>query len=231
MKKILISAVLLLTIIYSCGPTTESQAKMWTDNIAQLTELKSKHPAFSNLIESQIAEATKIFDSASSIADEKAKAQKLKEANNFLLSGCVGNLMSYKTKIDALKEKKNQLKALRGNLSESDVNYVEIVLKDMDKSIKKAKKVLDQSNSSEQELCNDFEDAYKDLVYAEEDIDRAIKNLNEKISAKKDTLKSNNSKTDVNTTNAPADIKCEYCGTVNPGTNEKCSSCGAPLKK
>lgn len=230
MKKILISAVILLSFIYSCGPSADSQAKMWTDNIAQLTDLKSKYPGFASLIDQQITEATKIYDSASSISDEKAKAQKIKEANNLLESGCVGNLMTYKSKIAALKEKENELKAIRGNLSASDVNYVEIVLKDMEKSIKKSKKVLEENSSSEQALCDDFEDAFQDLLYAEEDIDRAIKNLNEKLGSQNDSVKSDDSKTDANN-NAPADIKCEYCGTVNPGTNDKCSSCGAPLKE
>lgn len=219
-------------LAFSCGPSVDGESKNWTNNLSSLKQLKTTYPAFATVIDEKILEATKIYEAASGISDEEKKADAMRNANNNLTTGCVGNLMNVETKFSELKKKQQELKALIPELTQSDIAYVEMVLEDLDRSIKKTKKVLKDKKKSSS-ICADFEEKYSDMISYEEDIDRAIKNMNTKINDKKDTTKVNsNNKTNVdNTNNTPKDIKCEYCGSYNKAANTKCSSCGANLNK
>lgn len=232
MKKILTTSILFLFILYSCGPSSKNEAEKWTKNLTELNTLKVKYPSFTSLIDEKIKEATEVYKSAESISDEEQKAQKMRDANNIFETGCLGSLKNIKAKFDALDKKKAELKKIRAGQSQSDISYSEVVIKDLERSVKRTKKAMKANVSPT--LCDDFEDSYKNLIYSEEDIDRAISNIKQKIQDKKDSsskVQTDNANSTNNKTEVAKDIKCEYCGVFNPPTSSKCSSCGAPLKK
>jgi TolA-binding protein len=228
MKKVLITSILFLFVFYACGPSSKNETAKWTQNLTELKSIQTKYPGFSSLIEEKIKEATAIYNSAEQIKEEEQKAQKMRDANNVFETGCIGKLKNISAKFDAIQKKQDDLRKARTGQAESDISYSEVVLKDVDKAVKQLKNTMKAVPSST--ICDDFEYAYQNLVYAEEDIDRAIQNINDKIQEKKDSSTkvdaANNKKIE-----DAKDIKCEYCGTFNAPANTKCSSCGAPIKK
>lgn len=228
MKKLSVLFIAFIALaIYSCSPSVEGETKSWDSNVQQLKKMKSDYPAYADMISTKMAEAEKIFKSAEGISDEDAKAEKMREANNILSTGCVGNLKNMLSKIDDVDRKKSELR--KAAKTQSDMKYAESVIDDAKSAVKKAEKVLNKNAADlDANPCIKIERAYKKLETAYSDMTSAISSF--KSAERKDKQKEKQLKEDVKKKEEAAkDIKCEYCGTKNKAGSTKCKSCGANL--
>jgi len=228
MKRLSILFVLLIAIfVYSCAPSVEGETKSWDSNVQQLKRMQADYPAYADMISTKLAEAEKVFKSAESISDEEAKAEKMREANNILSTGCVGNLKNMLSKIDDVARKKSELR--KTAKSSNDRNYAESIIDDAKDAIKKAEKVLNKkAEDLDANPCVKIEKAYKRLETSYSEMTSAIssiKSSERKMKEKEKQLKDDTKKKE----DATKPIKCEYCGTKNKAGSTKCKSCGANL--
>ena len=232
MRKLSIIFLALITfVVYSCAPSVEGESKSWDSNVKQLKKMQTDFPAYAEMIKAKLSEAEKVFKSAEGISDEEAKAEKMREANNILSTGCVGNLKNMLSKIDDVERKKSELrKAAKSN---SDMNYAESVIDDAKSAIKKAEKVLNKkADDLDANPCIKINRAYKKLETAYSDMASAISSFKsaQNKKNKKDKKKEKQLKEDVKKKEEAAKpIKCSYCGTKNKAGSTKCKSCGANL--
>ncbi len=231
MRKLTILFTLVLFAIYSCGPSVEGESKSWKNNIKKLDKLKTDYPAYADMITKKIEEAEAVFKAAESISEEDAKADKMREANNILNEGCVGNLKNMTSKIDDVKNKNRELKKLLEGKSTSDITYAEVVINDGKDAVKTAEKVLNKkSEKLDANPCIKIENAYKELSNTYTDLEEAISNFKEK----EQTVNENN-ETDKETTDnkeeKPKTVKCEYCGKMTAVDKSECKHCAGPVKK
>jgi len=228
MKKLTILFITFIAFaIYSCAPSVEGETKSWDSNIQQLKKMQTDYPAYANMISLKITEAEKIYKGAEGVSDEEAKAEKMREANNILSTGCIGNLKNMLSKIDDVERKKSELR--KSAKSGNDKNYAESVIDDAKDAIKKAEKVLNKkAENLDVNPCVKIERAYKKLETAYSDMSSAISSF--KSVDKKEKQKEKQLKEDVKKKEEAAkDIKCAYCGTKNKAGSTKCKSCGANL--
>ena len=227
MKKIsLLFIAMLAFIVYSCGPSVEGETKNWDRNVQALTKMQTDYPAYSEMIAAKINEAEGIYKKAKDVSDEEAKAQKMRDANNVLSTGCIGDLKDMSSKIDEVDRKKSELKKVLKDKSESDIKYAEIILDDAKSAIKKAEKVLNKkAEDLDANPCLKIEKAYINLETAYKDIEEIIASFYDQEKKKEAELKKETEKKE----EAAKSIECTYCGSKNEAGSLKCKSCGANL--
>ena len=236
MKKIIILLTVLSFGLYTCGPSVEGESKAWTKNTEKLEKLAQQYPAFATDIEEQIAEAEKIYEQSKSATDEDKQAAKMREANDILNSGCVGNLKNTDDLIKSIQDKSEDLRKVRQGLPETDIRYADIVIKDAESSVNKMKEFLSETSKEYSgNACDDLKSHYQNLEIRFEDLKTAVTNLKrkkgdleaEKKAAEKDTINETNIKS---SDKKVSKVECEYCGTMNLSDATECKSCGAPIK-
>ncbi len=205
------------------------ETKNWDRNLEQLKKMQTDYPAYADMIKAKIGEAEKVYDEASSISDEDKKADKMRDANNILNQGCIGNLKNMNAKIDELKNKKKELKNMLQGRPESDIEFAKLIIDDSKDAVKKAEKVLTKkAEKLDSNPCIKIESAFKELESVYKDIDEAIAEFN-----KIDTEQKN--KEEIDEENETKDekaklVECEYCGKMNEAGKTECKYCGAALK-
>jgi len=246
MKKFGLLLAGLLLFIYACGPSVEGEKKAWEKTQSTVTQLKSQYPAYAQLIDAKYKLAQKAWEDAKSISDEDKKADKMAEANNYIRKGAVGTLNSLKSNLDNLHRQKDALMK-KVAPAESFNNRINLAIQDANTAIDQGEKALyAQGNLTAPDAENSLNMASQKIKSANTTvkgvfsaIDKYVRDQNKKntttnnTTTNNTTTTTNNTKTTTsnNTTEKPKEIKCEYCGTLNPATNTKCKNCGAPLKK
>ncbi len=236
MKKIIILLTVLSFGLYTCGPSVEGESKAWTKNTEKLEKLAQQYPAFATDIEKQIAEAEKIYEQSKSAADEDKQAAKMREANDILNSGCVGNLKNTDDLIKSIQDKSEELRKVRRGLPETDIRYADIVIKDAESSVNRMKEFLSETSKEYSgNACDDMKSHYQNLEIRFDDLKTAVTNLKRKkedLEAEKETDDEKTvEKTEVKSSEKEvAKVECEYCGTMNLASATECKSCGAPIK-
>ena len=235
MKKLVILFSIICYVLISCGPSMESENKKWTKNLSAANDLKAKYPVFAVLIDSKITEATKLWNDASGISNEDEKLQKMVSANDLLDEGSIGNLSNMQSKISDLRSKKESLMKLKTpdlQLESRAQNAFETV----EDAVKKAEKVLymtaDEFNIDEapgeiDRAWNSLNDAYSEVEIIINNINNANKTVADEKARKEQQIQDDKKKAE----EMAQDIKCPYCGTMNPHDYTKCKSCGAPKEK
>ena len=221
MKKIYLLFTVLVTLFaVSCGPSVEGETESWENNKKELLKIKSEYPFYGTMIDAKIAEAEQIWKSSESISDKDQKAEKMQQANDILESGCMGNLKNMKTKV-ADVEKKIKDVATKQTTATKEKEFADDRINFSRRCIKTAQDVFIAEKS-----CEQIQVAFTDLQTAISDLDRAITRMTDN---KKENVSGADSTKTQNTT--PAEVKCEYCETSNPGDAIRCASCGAQLVK
>jgi hypothetical protein len=230
MKKITFLMSFFVAILFvSCGPSVENEQKSWNDNLQKMRTLKAAYPVFAAFIDTKIESAKSIWSQAEGIADKEKKAEKMSEANTVFESGCVGQLSEMKDKMTKLDSKITDVKSAKMGQKGDEKRFANESVDEAKLTLSEVNQILaDGKTDITSDPCEVIKRAYEMLTKAYDDLMIAQNKITEK-NAASDTVKSNN--TNNTTPPPPADIKCEYCGTVNPAANTKCSSCGAPLKK
>ena len=231
MKKLkLLLIVTLLFTVYSCGPSVEGETKNWDRNLEQLKKMQTDYPAYADMIKTKISEAENVYDEATSISDEDKKADKMRDANNMLNQGCVGNLKNMNSKIEDIKDKKKELKNMLQGRPESDIKYAELIIDDSKDAVKKAEKVLNKkAEKLDANPCLKIESAFKELESVYNDLDGAIDKFN-KIDSEEKNKEEEIDKDSESKDDEAKLVECEYCGKMNEAGSTECKYCGAGLK-
>ena len=233
MKKIFILLVTIIAI-NACGPTVESSNEDWTKNQEAIKKLKTEYPVFATLIDQKLEAAKAIWKESEGISDEDKKLDKMVEANRLLSSGTIGNLRNIKSKVSDLKSKKNSLLEMDFSSYKLE-SRTDDAVDAVKKAIKKADKVI-YMTSDEYELesaAGDIDKAFNQLTDAYKEIEAVISLINKekaKIEQAKKEKEQKIIEQNKKEEKAKADIKCEYCCTMNKPDRTKCKSCGANLK-
>lgn len=233
MKKLiyLLAAVVLLA---ACKPSVEGESKSWTSNLKNAETLKTKYPAFSQLIDDKVSTAKKVWDEAQSIVDEEAKAEKMREANGYFSSGSFSKLYDMDTALKNLDKERTKLLSKASGNANLDLRATE--------AGKEAKLAMDEANAvlfatgnmTVAEAENKINKAYTKIESAKKAMSSILSAISKEQSKNNstNTNTSTDNKTDNTTTKKeePQLVKCEYCGVKNEPTAAKCKGCGAPLK-
>jgi hypothetical protein len=235
MKQSVTLLCIAIFALISCGPSKESESKAWQKNLDAAKSLKSTYPVYASLIDSKISEATKLWDEAAGISNEDAKLKKMVAANDLLDAGCIGNLSNMKSKISDLKLKKEGLMQLKAPDYQTE-SRARNAFQTVENAIDKAEKVLyltpaefklEEAPGKIDIAWNGLTDAYREVEIIIDNINKDNKAVADQNAKKQQDLKDEKQKTE----EAKADIKCPYCGTMNPHDYTKCKSCGAPKEK
>ncbi|MBN1251700.1 MAG: hypothetical protein JXR51_00785 [Bacteroidales bacterium] len=232
MKKIYILLVALFAL-NSCGPTLESSKEDWTKNQEAITKLKAEYPVYATLIDQKLEAAKAIWTESEGISDEEKKVDKMEEANKLLSAGTVGNLRNIKQKVTDLKATKDKLLTMDFNSYKLE-NRTEDAVDEVKKAIKKAEAViyLTPEEFDINEAPGQIDKAFNKLADSYKEVEAVISLINkEKAKIEKDKKAEEKKVSDekVKDEQAKAQIKCEYCGTMNEAGSTKCKSCGANL--
>lgn len=233
MRTISIFAILVL-FFFACGPSVESESKSWTANLKKMEKLKEQYPAYKALIESKIEKANAVWEQTTDLTDEKEKAKKMAEANNFFETGEIYKLTNLKSAINEIKGLQKQLSEL--SISEADRQRAETARQNSTNAVTIAEQVFaETSNLSVEQATIKINNAYNKIESATTELKGIIKVVKDKIAKEQKTTDSTKTTTDKDgtTTNKKDEVikvKCEYCGSMNKTSDTKCSSCGAPIE-
>ncbi len=235
MRKLFTLFVIGIFAINACGPTLESSNEDWKKNQEAMTQLKSDYAAFTPLIDQKLEEAKKAWDASKNISNEEEKLDKMVEANKILSKGSIGDLRNMKSKISGLKNKKESLMKMKVSSYQLE-ERAQDAFETVKKAINKAEKVIymgkddfniDEAPGKLDMTFTGLTDAYKEVEIIIDLIDKE----NDKITQEKQKKEQQINEEKVKEEKAKADIKCEYCGTMNKAGSTKCSSCGGPIEK
>ncbi len=253
MKKAILLISIISILLGACMQSNDGEKQ--TKYIENLHKLAKKYPSFKTKINEQIAKYQKAYDEAQNMSDQVKKHDKLELANHLLTEGCVGKLQNSNSIIDSIKTNIKTLNSISEGMSEADLRYATIVIKDAEEAIADLEKIMSITEvKSEDAQCMEFEKIYAKLEIRLDDLRMAIKNLRD---AKKyseeegneEKMASNEETVNEEVQMSSSEIKmqaghvlqekiepkveltkCEYCGKEN-NINEKKCSCGADVKK
>ena len=231
MKKSLLLIIIIAISALSCKKTVESEQKAWESNLRRASQLTFEFPNFTNLIKEQIDIAQKIMDDSSSITDEKAKIEKMAEANVQVMKGFIRNLEDIKSIKTSIRKKATDSRGLK-------VQYNEMTM--INQAIFDGEKVILESDSKVKTVVNSRAEAdsltgliLTDMKNAESNLDRAIAVVKDRETAEKAKIEETQKQLAADKTakeKSEAPIICKYCGTSNLATALTCKGCGASLK-
>jgi phosphatidylserine/phosphatidylglycerophosphate/cardiolipin synthase-like enzyme len=232
MKHLVILFCFAIFALISCGLSLESENENWKKNLEAANNLKAEYAVFKPLIDKKIEEATKLWDEAAKISNEDQKLKKMLAANDLLDAGCLANLMNMKDKISDLKSKKESLMQLKTPDDQLE-SRAQRAFETVEDAIKKAEKTLymtqadfniDEASAKIDRAWGGLNDAYKEVEIIIDNINKENNAITQDKQQKDSQVKQEKQKVE----EAAKDIKCPYCGTLNPHNYSKCKSCGAP---
>ncbi len=232
MKKIVLLMSVMMMFTFSCKKTVDSEKKSWEYNLKKLSKLSYEYPTFKQVLMMQQKDAEKVMNEASSIGDEKAKIEKMAQANSMLRATFIRNLEQVSSLKESISKKSIRVRGLtmpyEKRMSATQAIYSgERAVRDAD-----AKLQSTVTNTTEAEALSSL--AMSGLKIAETSLNTIIKDAETKMKADEkknkeiETAKINAEKAK---TEAAKPIKCPYCGTLNIAGSTTCKSCGAPLTK
>jgi len=232
MKKFtaIITAFLLLAV--SCKKTVESEQKAWEVNLRIANQLAYEYPNFDSVIKEQVKFAETVMNESNSISDEKAKIQKMADANAQLRTTFIRSLDEIKTLRQTIRTKSTDLRGMK--LEYNELMGANQAISNGERAIFDAEikiKAPVNSKSDAEALTNLV---VSDLKLAETNIERIISTVKsreaeqKKVAQKAEEVKK---AAEEKKTVEAQPIKCGYCGTLNAAGSTTCKSCGAALGK
>jgi len=232
MKRALIAALIVAFAAASCKKTVESEQKSWENNLKRVSQLTFEFPSFTNVLKEQIETATKVMNESAAITDEKARIQKMAEANSQLMTTFVRNLEEIKSLKTKIRSKVTDVRGLKTQYNEmmmanQAISDSERVIYD---SESKLRNTVIESRMDAEALTGLV---LADMTSADSNLQRIISMVNERQDAEKQKIEEAQKQqieAKAEKEKAATPIKCTYCGTLNPADATTCKGCGAPLK-
>lgn len=231
MKRTLFLLLIIAITVSSCKKTVESEQKSWESNLRRANQLAVEFPNFAILIKEQIDIAQKIMNDSSAITDEKAKIDKMAEANVQIMKGFVRNLEDIKDKKASINKKFSDSRLLSPNFYEGRmiINAIsggEAAINNADSRIRTV-----VTSRTEADALTGL--ILSDLKNAESNLESSIKVVKDRVAAEKAKVEETQKQQLADKAakeQAEAPVICKYCGTSNLATALTCKGCGASLK-
>ncbi|MDF1566131.1 MAG: hypothetical protein P1V51_24075 [Deltaproteobacteria bacterium] len=253
LSALLVASALLLT---GCSKSVEGESKAWTSNKAAADQLAVLYPAFSAPIKARIAEGEKAWAEAAGIADEKAKIEKMAEANKAVSGGFLGILKGLEQRTTKIRQNLVRVGGL--TFDEADRMSAKAAIDDgnriltgVDATLKAGAPDVNAATALLEKVKRDLDSVEKNLSTLEANFKRkqkAAANLPAQAPAAVPAAGAAAGATAAGAaagapapagapaaagTAAPAAAaaqawKCEYCDATNEGTAKACKNCGAP---
>lgn len=217
----------------ACKKTVEGEKNAFDRNVQTLNQMSAKYPGFADVMKEELNKARQIFESASSISDEKARIEKMSEANSVFYNGVSGVLNRYENNVSNLQnsirhigEKSIDANERQGLRVDMAINNAQNTINNANTRLMNAKpadyaSALAVVNQSLQEI--DMQ--YDNIRRIEQSLDKSNQAQNGQ-----DSIKNNQNSGGNNTDNTPKVemIKCKYCGqSYDKLANKACPGCGA----
>ncbi len=232
MKKFTAIMVAFLFLAVSCKKTVESEQKAWEVNLRIANQLAYEYPNFDAAIKEQIKTAEGVWAETAALSDEKAKIQKMADANAQLRAPFIRSLDEIKSLRQTIRTKSTDLRGMK-------LEYNELM--GANQAISNGERAIFDAEIKIKSPVNSKSDAdalttlvVSDLKLAESNIERIISTVkNREAEQKKVAQKTEEVKkaAEEKKTVEAQPIKCGYCGTLNPAGSTTCKSCGAALGK
>jgi len=232
MKKFAVMMIAFLLLAVSCKKTVESEQKAWEVNLKIANQLAYEYPNFDAVIKEQVKAAEAVMNESKSISDEKAKVQKMADANAQLRAPFIRSLDEIKSLRQTIRTKSTDLRGMK-------LEYNELM--GANQAISNGERAIFDAEMKIKAPVNSIGDAdaltslvVSDLKLAESNIERIISTVkNREADQKKVAQKAEEVKkaAEEKKTVEAQPIKCGYCGTLNPAGSTTCKGCGAALSK
>jgi len=155
---------LLIVLVFgmvACKATNESEDRRIKNNRQNIEKLKEKYPVLSQILDSKLQEADKIYSEADKISDEKLKVEKKQEANAIFNTQFMRDLGAIEYKVSSLEK---ELKAM------GKKKYPKSELKKVNKALEDGYKLISDIDSdmtnggSEDELAKVLRKRTSELI-------------------------------------------------------------------
>ncbi|HRX48565.1 MAG TPA: hypothetical protein P5120_13685, partial [Spirochaetota bacterium] len=113
MKKFAVMMIAFLLLAVSCKKTVESEQKAWEVNLKIANQLAYEYPNFDGVIKEQVKVAEAVMNESKSISDEKAKVQKMADANAQLRAPFIRSLDEIKSLRQTIRTKSTDLRGMK----------------------------------------------------------------------------------------------------------------------
>lgn len=243
MRKIKYFALLLFIAslaVTACKKTVESESANFERNVQNSNTYAAKYPNLADLLKQESEQAKKAFEESKSISDEKAKIDKMSQANNIFYNGISGKLSRFESDIESLKRSINSLKGksiettddMKGLRLDMNLNQIQSEINQMPAKIMNMKP--ENTTAAIAVLDGVLSDIrnYSDQIHKLEDI------VNKQNKSNQDSSSSNNTNNNTQNGGGGQDnspkvemVKCQYCNkTFDKIANKTCPGCGAAPK-
>lgn len=231
MKKSFLWILIITIAVLSCKKTVESEQKAWESNLRRANQITFEYPNYTNLVKEQIDFAQRIMNEAVSITDEKAKIDKMADANVQIMKGFIRNLEDIKSSKTNIRRKATEARGLKALYNEMAM---------INQAIFEGERAISDSDIKTRTVVNSRSEAdsltsliLADMKNTESNLDRAIAVVKDRESAEKAKIAETQKQQLADQTakeKSEAPIICKYCGTSNLATALTCKGCGASLK-
>ena len=144
-----LALVALLGLVVGCSPNAKNEQQYWDNHQKDMTEFGTRWPGFKPLLDARLTKAKPLFDEASKLTDEKAKAEKMKAANEALAGGFVGKVSQVKYKTEGVQSTIKSMTELKLEKSKQEeraeaIADVQKSLDEIDAAMKNAKPATEE---------------------------------------------------------------------------------------
>lgn len=162
--------------VAACGPSAKNEQQYWDNNNRDIAELSIRWAGYKGLMAAHQASAKPLWDEASALTDEKAKAEKMKAANAALKEGLVARGIEVKYKVEALESAIKKLNDLK--LEKSQQSRREAAVSSARSAIAAVESTLAAAvPASDEEGKKLLDEQVSKLISAQGNLDRAHTSL------------------------------------------------------
>lgn len=232
MKKVTVIIIAFMLLAVSCKKTVESEQKSWEINLRIANQLAYEYPNFDSAIKEQVKSAGAVMDEANTISEEKARINRMADANAMLRCPFIRNLDEIKSLKQAIRTKSIELRGMK--LAYNEMTGANTAISNGERAIFDAEMKIKNPVSGRSDADALTNIVLSDLKLAESNIAGIITTVKDREAREKkqaqvaeDTKKAAGQ----NKTEEAQPVKCSYCGTLNSAGLFTCKGCGAPLVK
>lgn len=233
---VLVAAVLVLS---GCGRrTAESETANFNNSVEAAKKTMALYPEFRGVLGEELGAAESAMAAAKQVADDKEQVAAMGKARKMLSQGTFGKLSQVES---ALRELKTETLELTGDTGFDDVGKAALI-DEANQTHAQVQEVLKAGAADATAAAAVLEKALSDITIVRKGIAPLLAAKRKAAKAVADAAKQASSEagrvgsgTPGTTTQQavtpapPAQIKCKYCGRMNPATATKCAGCGAAL--
>lgn len=174
--KSLLYLLLLTLLVVSCKRTESGEKNRWQTNQNMIQGLAAKYPAFRNVLEARLAEASQLMDKANAVSGEEERIEAMSDANRSLNVQFINELKKVDDKITTIRDLGRDALKMADNRTEKML--ADVASRNADQSIDSARDLLTAPPVADEfEAIRRVDKAMSLLSDAEETLKKAISEM------------------------------------------------------